>query len=378
MIRPTALMFLLIFPSVVLIAQHVEVEVRHPSSCRTGDRCIVDVLITKDDVSGFARFQQILPEGVTAELVDDGGGEFIFERQRVAFIWLRLPEQDQIKVSYRLVFNSAVKGQYELTEGLFSYLQDNRTQRHPLDPMPIALNAAPLPRTAVAESAVAKPVETPAAKPIEKPAATPVETPAAKLIETPAAKLIETPTTKPIETPAAKPIETPAAKPVETPAAKPGETPAAKPIDTPAAKPVETPAAKPGETPAAKPIETPAAKPIETPAAKPVETPAAKPIERPPTQASGIAATSSTVPAVRGGEEYRVQIAALRTLRPVNSVRQQFDLKEEVFVETADGWHRYTFGSFATREAAEAAQKAFIAKNGGNAVVVRYKDGKRQ
>jgi len=68
----------------------------------------------------------------------------------------------------------------------------------------------------------------------------------------------------------------------------------------------------------------------------------------------------------------------LRTNRSAESVKAQFNITEQVFVESADGWYRYSFGPFQSREEAEAARASFIRRNGGSAIVVRYQNGVRK
>jgi cell division protein FtsN len=352
-----------------LTAQNVEVEVRYPFSCRTGDRCIVDVVIRKDGISGFARLQQVLPEGVTAELVDAAGAEFLFERQRVAFIWLRLPEEPEIRVSYRLVFPAAVSGQFEISQGVFSYLVENRSQRYPLDALPIALNAAPVPgQRPVAQQPVTAdtPVTVPIAEAQEVLGDPPVEIP--QTIEPARVPDLQLPK---ITSEPAKTAEIPPPAPPPTPV--PAPTPAPTPAPAPAPTPAPAPAPAPAPTPAPAPAPTPAPAPAPAPAPTPAPAPAPAPTPAPPP-----APTSAPASATATGVEFRVQVAALRTNRPVESVRAQFNISEQVFVESADGWYRYTFGPFQTREDAESARVEFLRRNGGNAMVVRYQNGIRK
>ncbi len=394
--RKYVLVFLMLMFSVLMLkGQYVEVDIRHPASCRTGDRCIVDVVITKEDVSGFARFQQVLPEGVSAEVIEDGGGEFIFERQRVAFIWLRLPEQEQVRISYRLVFNSSVVGHYEITEGLFSYLVDNRTRRYELDPLPVSINKAPLPRRAVAEEAASKedqPVaaEVPRAdeqtetekKPermaderhkVAKPEPVTTDHKASQVSEGVGIEKVTAPEpdhdqpvrdTMPKEQPVTERKITPPAE--EAPVTERKIAPPAE--EVPVTERTEPVKEKP------EPIKVSERK-VDLTEAPEKHVPEVEAVKQQEVVTAPV--KEEAVAPVSTGSEYRVQIVALRTNRPVESVRNQFNLSEQVFVESADGWYRYTFGPFRTRAEADEARAAFANRTGGNAMVVKYRDGVR-
>jgi cell division protein FtsN len=320
--------------------QQVRVINNIPESCRSGDQCVVEIVIEKSNIEGFARIQQILPEGITAELVQDGGSDFIFDKQRVSFIWLSLPAGEAVKVSYKLTYGASFKGRFEIGEGSFSYLQENKLQKLTITPQTIWINVKPevVEPTPVAVVPVVR----------EEPKVTeqkPVQ-------EQPVAEKQPVVEARPVQE-EPKAIEL---KPLKE------QTPEA-PTTVPAEAPVKEEPKAP-EPPAAKENQPPVKAEPKAPEPKPVpKEPAVQPVTPLPVSSSGIT--------------FRVQFAALKTQRDVESLRKQFNIAEQVFHEAADGWNRYTFGPFSSHTDAEAARKAYVAKNGGNAIVVRYQDGKR-
>lgn len=108
----------------LLIPGSVSVDVRAPSEIEAGKETTIQVDLNKSDLRSFARFQQKLPGGLQAEVVNNGNAEFRFENQTVKFIWLKLPPEDEINISYKINANKRLKGNFKLT-GSFDYIANN-------------------------------------------------------------------------------------------------------------------------------------------------------------------------------------------------------------------------------------------------------------
>lgn len=94
------------------------------------DEFRVDITIKKGLLAGFAKLQETLPAGFTATAVNKGGGEFSFSEQKVKFVWIALPPQEEIKVSYMVKVdrNAAGTGDKSIS-GLFSYIENDETRK---------------------------------------------------------------------------------------------------------------------------------------------------------------------------------------------------------------------------------------------------------
>lgn len=92
-----------------------------------GSELLVSVTIKKEELSGFCRFQQELPAGFSASSVSTANADFTFKDQKVRFIWLKLPEESSITVSYKITCDERLKGTFNLG-GKFSYIKDNQRQ----------------------------------------------------------------------------------------------------------------------------------------------------------------------------------------------------------------------------------------------------------
>ena len=102
----------------------VQLTMNAPSSVQAGAEFRVEVRLDKGTTEGFARYQQQLPLGLTAEVVESSTGSFSFEDQRVRLIWLSLPSEKEIKVVYKVKVDERLKGSFNL-KGAFSYISNN-------------------------------------------------------------------------------------------------------------------------------------------------------------------------------------------------------------------------------------------------------------
>jgi len=79
------------------------------------------------------------------------------------------------------------------------------------------------------------------------------------------------------------------------------------------------------------------------------------------------------------GLSYRVQVFAFRTDEyTAEAIRTRFHIKQTVYKEYTEGWHRFTVGTFKTLKAAQLFMVQMKSKNGvKDAFVARYKNGER-
>ena len=129
---------------VILILQifpgDVSVKLDVPYEVQAGSEFEIRVTLNKGDLEGFSRFQQSIPAGLTASPVTSSNADFSFSDKRVRLIWLRIPENNEITVSYRVKVDERLKGTFSLA-GKFSYIENN--ERKSVDIEPVAINIVP-------------------------------------------------------------------------------------------------------------------------------------------------------------------------------------------------------------------------------------------
>ncbi len=107
------------------LLEDVTVEQNLPDRVEQGNEFVVTVTIDKSTIEGYAKFQVVLPEGVTATEIETGVAKFNFESKKAKFVWMTLPEERVFEISYKVTVNDP-----SLTEipvgGTFSYLDENQ------------------------------------------------------------------------------------------------------------------------------------------------------------------------------------------------------------------------------------------------------------
>ncbi|MBL4668236.1 MAG: hypothetical protein JKY30_03120, partial [Flavobacteriales bacterium] len=89
-----------------------------------GKASIIEITINKDDVTGFAKVQQIYPAGFTVEPIETKGATFSFKDNKIKFIWMALPAEKEFTISYKITPNQNTSGDFTLG-GKFSFISES-------------------------------------------------------------------------------------------------------------------------------------------------------------------------------------------------------------------------------------------------------------
>jgi hypothetical protein len=108
----------------ILFPSDVTIQLNAPREVNAGAEFTIEVILKKQGAESFARFQQQLPRGLSAQVVDNKNASFAFDDQNVKFIWLRLPADNEIKFTYKVKVDERLKGSFNI-DGIFSYIDGN-------------------------------------------------------------------------------------------------------------------------------------------------------------------------------------------------------------------------------------------------------------
>jgi hypothetical protein len=125
-----------------LTTHDVFMKINAPDQVEAGSEVEVEIELHKAGLSGFARFQQQLPHGVTAIPVYPADMDFSFEDNTVKMIWLSLPQDNIITLRYRIRLNERLKGNLQL-DGTFSYIENNQRRVTSVSGPLLAVNPSP-------------------------------------------------------------------------------------------------------------------------------------------------------------------------------------------------------------------------------------------
>jgi hypothetical protein len=129
---------LLIIATLQVFQGSVSVKMDVPLEVNAGSEFTVKVTFEKGNLESFSRFQQNIPTGLTAISETSSNADFTFSDKRVRLIWLRIPRNDEITVTYRIKVDEKLKGNFFLA-GRFSYIDNNERKSVDIDPVSITI-----------------------------------------------------------------------------------------------------------------------------------------------------------------------------------------------------------------------------------------------
>ncbi|MCA1761941.1 MAG: hypothetical protein ABR574_01535 [Cryomorphaceae bacterium] len=108
------------------LLQKNNIEITHdlPSELNPGEEQVVTVNIDKSDVTGFAKFQVTVMEGMTIEPVETSGSSFTFNNHKAKFIWMALPSSKKFTIKYRVIASNDFEGTCDISSR-FSYIYES-------------------------------------------------------------------------------------------------------------------------------------------------------------------------------------------------------------------------------------------------------------
>lgn len=119
-----------LLPADVKVDTSIEEEMMRDSAY------VVEITIDKEKIFGFAKFQQDLPNGFVARPIETADASFTFADNKVKFIWMALPEVDQITISYEIIPGADAPSE-GIIEGKFSYIEENERKSYDLPNIPV-------------------------------------------------------------------------------------------------------------------------------------------------------------------------------------------------------------------------------------------------
>lgn len=121
--------------------EDVKITQNPPTTLKPGASAVVVVEIDKSNVSGFAKYQVTLDEGLTAEVIDASGASFTFHDQKAKFIWMALPDSRKFTLKYRVTANANALGNLSI-DSRFSYIFENERKNQDVPEQFIAVGDA--------------------------------------------------------------------------------------------------------------------------------------------------------------------------------------------------------------------------------------------
>lgn len=100
----------------------------------------IEIIVNKEDISGFAKLAEVIPEGSVIKYAKSEGGSVDIANNKMNFFWLNLPNNDEIKVTYILNTDKLNEGDYDIA-GKLSYVSENNPKALVLDTSIFSISA---------------------------------------------------------------------------------------------------------------------------------------------------------------------------------------------------------------------------------------------
>lgn len=102
----------------------VSIFLKSPKQVVAGSGYTVEITINKSDISGFSKFESVLPFGFEAEMIEGSGASFVFTDNKAKFIWTNLPAEESFLISYKVWVPIHYSGDKKIS-GSFHYIYNN-------------------------------------------------------------------------------------------------------------------------------------------------------------------------------------------------------------------------------------------------------------
>lgn len=89
----------------------------------------VAVRIKKGSIKGFAKYQEVLPVGCIAKSTVTNGSSFSVSDGKAKFVWVSLPLEEELLISYVLETSNLTPVDAKLEKGEFSYLENDLSKK---------------------------------------------------------------------------------------------------------------------------------------------------------------------------------------------------------------------------------------------------------
>lgn len=133
----------LLIGGILLFTSDVWLSVDAPEQVAAGQQFTITVTIHKGGLDNFARYQQELPVGVSATELESAGGLFSFKDQKIKIMWMlgTLPDEEEYKITYAINTEKNFSGTLEIG-GQYNFILDNERMNEEADPKVINITGS--------------------------------------------------------------------------------------------------------------------------------------------------------------------------------------------------------------------------------------------
>ena len=118
----------------------INLSVNIPKTIIAGQEVPIEIKVTKGSMSGFAKLQLELPEGLSLKELDNKGANYSYSDGIAKWVWASLPSENEIIVKATLVSASSASGAKTIG-AKYSFVENNAKQVVEMVPFEITIEA---------------------------------------------------------------------------------------------------------------------------------------------------------------------------------------------------------------------------------------------
>ncbi|GAB4447736.1 MAG: hypothetical protein Fur0028_02680 [Bacteroidales bacterium] len=104
------------------------VDIIIPPKLQAGTEYSIDIIIHKENISGFAKLELYMPVGIDLYPIESSGATLIKQNQMAKYIWLELPSGKELKINAKIKVDYRISG-YKEIYGNFYFIQDKNKSK---------------------------------------------------------------------------------------------------------------------------------------------------------------------------------------------------------------------------------------------------------
>jgi cell division septation protein DedD len=132
-----------------------------PKTMTAGQEVAIEIKVTKGTMSGFAKLQLDVPEGLSLKELENRGANFSYSDGVAKWVWASLPTESDITVKATLIASSSASG-VKTIGAKYSFVENNAKQVVEMVPIEVTIGAdgGSAVTTTTTQSTVVTPTET--------------------------------------------------------------------------------------------------------------------------------------------------------------------------------------------------------------------------
>lgn len=119
--------------SIKTLCAQIGLTAKFQGIATAGSKGELEVVITKNNINSFAKYQVEFPSGISISEIDNKGGNFTIEGNKAKIVWINLPKEKSFVIKLKIYFSEHITFPVTLYQK-FYYLENSVKKEVSADP----------------------------------------------------------------------------------------------------------------------------------------------------------------------------------------------------------------------------------------------------